>query len=259
MSPIELKNKPLVEAILELKWELPSQAAPKIDVDPHYRLLIGRFSERVGNDYPFHEPLPTSQIPDAMVAHMPQHRFRTSQEGWPLIQIGPGLMTVNETDGYTWSDFKQRCDKAVESLLSAHPAKEEFKVQDLMLRYIDAVDMDFSQESVFNFLQDKMKTRISLPDGLFADERVKKNPVAFSWQASFPTDDSGVIITLRFAIGKHNDKRALIWETLVQAAKGCAPAIPNGFMEWLERAHDLAHDWFFNMIEGELKRRFSSE
>lgn len=257
MSEKELKNKPLVEAILEFKWELPAQTTSKIEADPHYRLLLGRFSEKVESDYPFHEPLPTTQIPDSMVAHMAQHRFRVSEGGWPLIQVGPGLMTVNETEGYTWDDFKQRCVKSVKSLLDAHPAKEDFKVQSLTLRYIDAVDVDFNQESVFNFLKDKMKTTISLPDDLFINERVKKNPTEFNWHMSFPTNDPIGIIALRFAIGSHMSQPALIWETLVQA--GHIPAIPNGFPKWLEEAHNLIDDWFFRLIDGELKERFSGE
>ena len=259
MNGKELKNKPLVEAILEFKWELPAQTTSGIETDPHYRLLLGRFSEKMESDYPFHEPLPTSQIPDAMAVHMAQHRFRASEGGWPLIQLGPGLMTVNETEGYTWNNFKQRCDKAVMSLFNAHPAKGEFKVQDLTLRYIDAVDVDFRQESVFDFLQDKMKTSVSLPDDLFIGGRVEKNPSAFNWQASFPTDDPGGIITLRFATGKRKHRPALIWEILAQATYEHIPTIPDGFPEWLEKAHDLTDDWFFRMIEGELERRFSDE
>ena len=255
----DLKTKPLVEAILELKWALPSEPPPGIEADPHYRLLLGRLSERVQDDYPCHEPLPTAQIPDAMVAHMAQHRFRVSDGGWPLIQVGPGVLTVNETDGYTWSDFKARCEKAVSSLFDAHPAKQDFKVQDLTLRYIDAVGVDFSQESVFKFLQDKMKTNISLPSSLFEGGRVKESPVAFNWQVSFPHDDPGGLVTLRFAVGKHKEKPALIWETLVQAARERIPAMPDGFSEWLGKAHDLTDDWFFKLIEGELGRRFSGE
>lgn len=258
MTKKNLKNKPLVEAILELKWALPEQM-PGMEGDPHYRLLLGRFSERIQADYPSHEPLPTTQIPDAMVAHMAQHRFRSSKGGWPLIQVGPGLLTVNETDAYTWNDFNDRCEKVVRSLFEAHPNKSEFKVQDLTLRYIDAVDVDFSQESIFEFLQDKMKTSISLPDGLFDGGRVKKNPAAFNWQASFPHDDPGGLVTLRLAVGKHKDKPALIWETLVQAAHDRIPSMPDGFSEWLGKAHDLTDDWFFKLIEGELERRFSGE
>lgn len=259
MSSIELQNKPLVEAILEFKWRLPPQTPTRIEIDPHYRLLLGRFSEKVEGDYPFHEPLPTTQIPDAMAAHMAQHRFRTSQDGWPLIQVGPGLMTVNETSGYKWNDFKERCDRAVRSLSDAHPAKRQFNAQDLALRYIDAVDIDFGQESVFCFLQNKMKTSISLPDTLFSDGRVKRNPTAFNCQMSFPAVYPVSFVTLRFAIGSHKKKPALIWETLVQAANTHIPKIPEGFSEWLDAAHNLTDDWFFKLIDGELKERFSGE
>lgn len=259
MSRIELTNKPLVEAMLEFKWNLSSPNPPGFEEDPHYRLLLGRFSEKVEDDYPIHEPLPTVQIPDSMVAHMAQHRFRKSKEGWPLIQVGPGLMTVNDTEGYTWDDFKQRCNDAVQSLLSSHPAKEEFKAQELTLRYINAVDVDFNQESVFDFLENKMQTRISLPDSLFGNGHVSNCPATFNWQVSFPTDDPVGIVVLRFASGTNRGRPALIWEILAQVTNEHVPAIPDGFSEWLEKAHALTDDWFFKLIEGELKERFSSE
>ena len=253
----DLKNKPLVEAILELKWVLPAQVTPEMEGDPHYRLLLGRFSDRVKSDYPFHQTLPSAQIPDVMAAHMVQHRFRVSEGKWPLVQIGPGVMSVNETDGYTWDDFKERCVKSVENLFEAHPAKQDFALQDLSLRYIDAVEVDFSRENVFTFLKEKMKTEISLPDALFNGERVSKKPTMFVWQASFPHDDPGGLVTIRFAVGQRSGKPGLIWETLVQAARERIPAIPDEFSDWLGKAHDLADDWFFKLIEGELERRFS--
>lgn len=259
MSRKELKNKPLVEALVELKWELPVQQAPGIGEDPHYRLLLGRFSERVESDYPFHEALPTAQVPDALVAHMAQHRFRASEVGWPLIQMGPGLMTVNETEGYTWDDFRARCTRAVTSLFEAHPDRRKLSVQDLTLRYIDAVNVDFGQESVFDFLRDKMKTQILLPDTLFDGTRVERNPTAFNWQVSFPISSPGGTMTLRFAIGVHRDSPALIWETLVQTGRQDLPALPGDFSSWLEQAHELTDDWFFKLIAGELERGFSGE
>ena len=104
MSQKELKNKPLVEAILELRWKLSIQG-----IDPHYSLLLGRFPERIEAKYPLHEPLPNAQFSDAMMPYILQHRFRPGLNKWPLIQIGPGVMTVNETEGYTWDKFKELC------------------------------------------------------------------------------------------------------------------------------------------------------
>ena len=258
MSIEELKNKPLVEAILEFKWELPNPATTTFEGDPHYRLLLGRFSDQVQNRYPFHEPLQTSQVPDAMVLHIAQHRFRTAEGKWPLIQMGPGLMTVNETDGYTWRDFKQRCDWAVSILFDAHPERDTLKAEDLTLRYIDAVDVDFGNESVLSFLQHKMRTSTSLPDELFKGRKVRNHPSAYNWQASFPVDDLGDV-ALRFAMGKREDRQALIWETSVRASRERIPSMPSAFLKWVEAAHELIHDWFFVLIEGELRKRFSGE
>jgi len=75
--------------------------------------------------------------------------------------MGPGIMTVNETDRYTWPDFAARCTNAVEGLFNAHPATNELRVEYLTLRYIDAVEVDFAKVSVFTFLRDKMKTQLS--------------------------------------------------------------------------------------------------
>lgn len=255
----DLKNKPLVEAILELKWAFSAQAVQGSDAGHHYRLLLGRFSERAEKAYPFYEPLPTAQIPDEMAANMVQHRFRIQEKSWPLIQIGPGIMTVNETGGYTWPDFKTRCNTAVNYLCEAHPAKQNFKVQELSLRYINAVELDEKETDVFSFLQSKMKIGIQLPNALFAEKPVKTDPVVFNWQTSFPYEDNGGLLTLRFALGKRGNKPSLVFETLVQASGEQVPQLPDGFSNWIDKSHDLAEEWFFKLIDGDLERRFSGE
>ncbi|MCL4216235.1 MAG: TIGR04255 family protein [Candidatus Hydrogenedentes bacterium] len=252
-----LKNKPLVEAICQVKWKLESEPGQGLPVDTHYRLLLGRFSERIQEKYPFHEALPTAQIPDELVSHRPQHRFRNAPADWPLIQLGPGIMTINETDRYVWESFFKNCEDAVKSLYDSHPTPRDFAIQSLSLRYIDAVEVDFQEESVFAFLKSKFKTEIALPGSLFDNPDVQKEPVDFSWQASFPLGSSGDIITLRFAKGEVKGKSALIWETLVQTNDDTIELTPEVFPDWLTKAHELTHDWFFKLIAGELEGRFS--
>ena len=102
-----LKNKPLVEAIFELRWELEEQVSGA-KTDPHYKILIGRMYDRVKDDYPYHEELPTATIPDEIAGYIIQHRFRKDKDMWPLIQVGPGIVTLNDTEGYVWDDFEER-------------------------------------------------------------------------------------------------------------------------------------------------------
>lgn len=255
----DLKNKPLVEVILELRWVLPKTTGPGLQSDPHYRLLLGRFSERIQKEYPFYEPLPTAEIPDGMVEHTVQHRFRVADNNWPLVQIGPGIITVNDTKGYTWTGFQKRCETVVSHLFEAYPDRSKLKVQNLTLRYIDAVAFDFNKNDIFNFLEDKLKTKISLPNNLFEGTNIKCNPSNFSWQASFFHEKPGGLITLRFATGKHGQEPSIIWETLIQSTEGHIPKLPDKFSSWLDDAHSITDDWFFKLIEGELERRFSGE
>jgi uncharacterized protein (TIGR04255 family) len=82
---IELKNKPLVEAIFEIRWELEKSNLGLID--PNYKLIIGRIYDKLKAEYPYYEQLPTANIPDGIAEYITQHRFRTAENSWPLIQI----------------------------------------------------------------------------------------------------------------------------------------------------------------------------
>lgn len=262
MTRTKLKNKPLVEAILEVKWSVPASSAAAPDVtnisgDPHYRLLLGRFSERVQDQYPSHEPLPAAQIPDGLIPHVAQHRFRTNEGGWPLVQIGNGVMTVNDTQAYTWSDFRKRCEYSFKKLYESHPSRDDFHVQELALVYIDAIDVDFTQDDVFAFLFGKMKTTVSLPDNLFDGGHVTKSPSHFQWESGFKTTKPTGHISLKFGMGRSGSTPALILETRVFSQADDLPALPDGISNWLVSAHDLAGDWFFKLIEGDLLEKFS--
>jgi uncharacterized protein (TIGR04255 family) len=226
--------------------------------DPQYGLLLGRFSAKIESEYTYHEALNEAQIPDAMIPYMAQHRFRKAQNAWPVIQLGPGVMTLNDTDGYEWGNFKPRCEKAVSSLFDAYPKQGSLKIESLTLRYIDAADADFANVNIFSFLKEKMKTTIHLPDELFADEKIKKVPVIFNMETSFSHSDIG-LITLRVGLGQRSSKQALIWETIVQAKQDLLPELPGKISDWLEKAHNLTDDWFFKLIEGDLEKEFSGD
>lgn len=256
MSGKDLKFKPLVEALLEVRWVL-KEHSPEVKVDPHYRLLLGRFSERAMKKYPFHEPLPSSQIPDEMVPHIVQHRFRSSEGKWPLVQIGPGILTVNETEGYTWEDYKARCLEALQFLIESHPSPADLIFTDVTLRYIDAVDFDYEKENVLTFIQDKLKSRAELPSNLFQGTGVSDTPIAFKWQSSFASSKPKGSMTIQFAAGKHQGRSVVLWETLMHSGGDNVPKPDGGFDSWITEAHGLSEDWFFKLIEGELKKKFS--
>jgi uncharacterized protein (TIGR04255 family) len=251
----ELHNKPLVEAILEIKWALQgSEKEPKID--PFFKILLGRFYDRIISDYPEHEQLPTANLPDEIVGQMVQHRFRIGKEQWPLVQLGPGIFTFNSTADYKWSDFKERSILVVKKLFEAHPRIEQFKVTSIVLRYINAVGFENGNNDIFNFISENLKISLALPDNLF-ENNIENKPLSMSFQSSFKSSSPSGTISIRVTNGQKEGLPVIIWETALKTSDGDLPNLPSEFESWIDAAHQNTDDWFFKMIEGKLERRFS--
>ncbi len=258
MDQKELKNKPLIEAILEVRWQLQGDdLGPQ--TDPHYKILLARVFDRILNDYPEHEQLPAANIPDELVGHIVQHRFRVSENSWPLVQLGPGIFTLNSTSDYQWIDFKPRALSAVKLLYDAHPKNDSLKITNLILRYIDAVEFDFLSDNILDFLREKLKLDIQLPSNFFDGNIIDKNPNSLSIQTSFKCSSPEGIINIRFSTGQKNNSPALVWETTIESAGEHIPDMRKDFEVWIDAAHQNTDDWFFKMIEGDLERRFSDD
>ncbi len=250
-----LKNKPLVEVLVEIRWHLESPAA-YVFVDPHYKILLGRLYDRVRVLYPEHEQLPTAIMPDEFAGYVIQHRFRKATNEWPLIQVGPGIFTINETATYMWDDFRSRAISAVKELFDAHPSPEALKITSLLLRYIDAKPFDYSQDNVLAFLDKKMGVDVSLPGSLFEDTGIISTPRSLTIQASFACANPPGTVVLGIGTGTSSDQQALVWETMVQSAEPDIPMMPDNFETWLDAAHAITHDWFFKLIAGDLEKEF---
>ncbi|OGW12309.1 MAG: hypothetical protein A3G93_15450 [Nitrospinae bacterium RIFCSPLOWO2_12_FULL_45_22] len=256
MTRIILKNKPLVEAIFELRWE-PQKQQADIYIDPNYKLLIGKIHDKVSSEYPFLEQLPTATMPDQIAGYIVQYRFRKGQDKWPLIQIGPGIITLNETDGYEWDDFRSRSSHVLDTIFGVYPdAENNLKINTLILRYIDSIDFDYGKNDIFSFLKEKMKMDVELYERLFENSGVTKLPLGFDLRFSFPSTKPKGAMHLRFVRGKRKDMDSLLWETQVQSVGDDAPKVRDEIVTWIDEAHNLTDDWFFKIIDGELQRRF---
>ena len=256
MRPEKLTHPPLVEAILEVRWQLQEQA-PGIAIDPKYKLLVGRLYDRLSDDYPFHEPLPTASMPDEMLGYVVQHRFRSAEGAWPLVQVGPGLLTLNDTRDYTWKAFETKSRKLVGELYSAYPdASSALRISNLQLRYIDAITFDFEAADVQQFLERNLKITLAFSPDLFTDIPVKPAPKSLNAMFEFSTENPPGTLRIRLTRGKHQDSDALILEMVLISENADALDMPTGFAGWLDAAHNVIHDTFFRMIKGDLEDQF---
>jgi len=200
--------------------------------------------------------LPAAEIPEKLIPYIVQQRFRKEQDGWPLIQIGPGVVTLNDTTGYVWNDFNERIASLIALLLDAYPKPDQLIFNNIMLRYIDSYVFDYRRNNTFEFLKEKMKTEINLYQALFKETKVRNLPLELDLKSSFESDDPKGSIELRFSNGRKNGENAIIWQIMFKSSGLNTPKIKENIMGWVEKAHLLTDDWFFKIIEGDLQKEF---
>jgi uncharacterized protein (TIGR04255 family) len=245
-----LPRKPLVEAILEIKWGELSEP------DQAYPIIVGRLYERLRARYAVIQDLPIVRVPPDMTIHVVRHQFRSDRTGWPLVQVGPGILTLNDTDSYTWADFREQALKLHPELIDSHPAADSLNVTSLMLQYIDAVEFDFERGDVREFLQNQLHIGFSVPDILMEGQPVGDKPTDGLVQVTFPALEPKGRVQLRVLTGRKNDKPAIIWHTLVRSVGDQAAQGWKDFPKWLDAAHQITDHWFFALIQGDLLEEF---
>ncbi len=250
MKAQNLSNKPLIEAIFEVRWGL-EQDASGVRMDPNYKLNVGRIYEELKHDYPKYEQLPTAGVPDDLVPYIVQHRFRKGENSWPLVQVGPGILTLNDTENYSWNDFKRRIEKVLTVLDKVNYTEYE----SISLIYINAVDFNFAEKNVFNFLKEHFGIELRLPGQLFEDGKVTAQPTGLEFRVDYPTKEPSGIITLRIERGIAYNKESLIWMLSINANGNDVPHNKEEILNWVGKAHDLVENWFFMLLSDELRRR----
>lgn len=258
MCAQKIKNAPLVEAIVELRWD-PQASDDSLSPDLNYSLLLGRLMELLRDEYRAHKALPNAGVPTEFASqlYMVQHQFRVSDGEWPLVQVGPTVFTVNQTEGYDWEkDFRDRAIRAVNILSEAHQQLGAMQPTSLLLRYIDAIEFDWEKENILDFIREGLKTGVSLPSVLFEGTGVQGPPRGLDFKTSFRCTSPKGMAHLRVASGQRRGQNALILETMVQSLSEEVPELPGQFPDWLDAAHEVPSVWFRRLTEGPLYARF---
>jgi len=245
-----LKNQPLVEAIFELGWTVEG-ISPE---DQLWEVLPGLYYGSIKDEYPQIESLPASQVPVQLTQNIIRHRFRKGKGAWPLTQLGPGILTVNETTGYTvWEDFLPRITTAVESLTRVSP--NHIDISRTELRYINAIPFDETNEKIIDFLNEKLHLQVELPtlyDGESEVNEVTNANIMFHMPLKRPSGIGEIMA----ALGTKDDDPAVIFHLVVRSVKDDAPTDCAELQVWAESAHEIIDAWFLRLCEGNLIESF---
>ncbi len=195
-----------------------------------------------------------------MTAYAVRHQFRAGKEAWPVTQIGPGILTVNDTAGYTWDSFKPRLMAAVDAVFSAYPSDiTPFQPVGVQLRYIDAIPYDPSQTDPVRFLSERLHTSVAVERMIFDDPTRPEAPVGINLNLTVPLKKPAGVGVLGFANGTRDGTPAIILEITIRSDGKNVPKNRDEFAAWLNDAHVVSDKWFFTLCRGELMRTFEAD
>ena len=245
-----MSSAPLVEAIFEIRWQLDGKGT-KPPVDSNYKIFLGRMFDRVIQEYPHHVSLPTANLPDEISAYVAQHQFRKGKDEWPLIQIGQGILTLNDTEAYSWSDFQQRAQNLTKMMFDAYPDPKKLRIRSLLIRYLNGKKFNFEKHDPVEFLK-KLQCNIAMDDTFFITSNTKKKMTNFNFYFEFPLNHPKGRVITRYGRGiLKGQSSAIVWEMGVISDGNDAPKTPDGMVKWIDESHEIPHKWY-NSIKDNL-------
>lgn len=267
-TDIALARQPLMEAWLEIRWQLePPEPAP-LRRDPAYPFALGSMYELIKANYPVREDLEASRAPLEVLPYVVRHRFRPAEGEWPVIQLGPGVASVNLVRPYSWQRLREAAEFLRANLLLAYGNLLP-PLDFCALRYRNAIPYEFTHSSVFELLSASLNSRVSLPaqiPGFAASTPIPTSLIlAVTYDLAHPKG------TGRIQLGTGNGQppeavaapgqttEMLLWDIEVTSGGIDVPPVADSarFSEWLNLAHAVIHEWFFSLIDGALRAEYN--
>ncbi len=236
-----LPKAPLIEVIFELRWN-------SLDQNDHY--FQGDLYPLIKDKYPHRESVVLPGMPaGSFVFGGPTHRFRAEPNGYPLIQAGPGVLTVNTIDSkYSWTEYEGWIIEVLKKLNQIYTFNNNHNVR-LTLQYIDLIKFDFTKDDVISFLKDNLHVTVS--QQFYPTKSAAKNVgLALLYENELGSLNIGI------SRGQNNLREDGI---AIQTNLTSGIIVPEiGVVsDWLRKAHKLTSDLFKEMTKGKLQNDFA--
>jgi uncharacterized protein (TIGR04255 family) len=237
----KLPHAPLIEVVIELKWQITQK-----NELTGIQYLYGDLYNELKDKYPYRENIIPVDIPIEMILNQPVHRFRAKEGGYPLIQIGPGILTLNTIDDiYEWNSFFEDAKKVIEKFLKVYPLPDKQVVPGIM--YIDFFSFNFGENDVLDYINRNFK--VTLSQSFF---EVHKPPIDFNMGFTYNIDLGQLHVNFRKGIA--NKSEGILLQTRINGKS--MPAKEEKLSIWLNNAHELTSDLFKQLTAGELYESF---
>lgn len=250
------KNAPLVEMIVEVRWRLtPVSTVPNGGVDPFHDVLKKELVNEANNvGYRAIQEIVPPEVPREFLAGQPTTQFRKGHNAWPLFQLGPGIFTINITDGYSgWEGgFREDVLIGIQSLYKAHPAPKLLQIETVRLIAIDAFSTEHGFKNYLDYSKDFLGLGSILPND-FVDQYAQEDD-AFEIRSETvfslkEIDKSSARISI--GSGQKNGNKALVLQTAIETNKSFDGS--DSVVDWLDEAHLIHRNMFRSLLTTRLR------
>ena len=247
----KLPNAPLQEVIFEIRWALDVNEDTNQYLDTGFELAAGSLRSILKKDFPLLQRKVPHEIPSLLLNYVTVYQYRKKKNTWPVIQHGPGILTVNDNDqNYEWeTTFLPLISESLSALIDSYETPLEFN--SVGLRYVDSVKArDFGfQGNWYEFLDKTLNFNVNNSfdyRGEISDFQINQN-----FQQP---DGSNLIITASSGKTKKTSEPLLFWQIEIKKKGKIAR---NDVMKWLQTAHDITSETFKKIVKKEIYERFA--
>jgi uncharacterized protein (TIGR04255 family) len=239
----KLPKAPLVEIVLELRWQIIN----KPDLSK-VQYLYGDLYSELKHKYPFRESTVPTEIPIDILINQPVHRYRSAPNDYPLVQVGPGIITLNTIDSkYYWETFSEWAEELLNSFLKVYPLEINDKFTPSVL-FIDFFPFDFEKDDIHKFINEKFN--ITLGQSFLDSSKFPTN-LNLGFYYKLPIGDLSII----FQSGKSTSQQdGIVLQTRINGN----PLNSNKaeISDWINKSHEICSDLFKKLTEGDLYESF---
>jgi uncharacterized protein (TIGR04255 family) len=247
-----LSNAPLQEVIFEVRWGLrPGENNGQME-DIGFELATGRLSTILEDKFSVYRRIVPAEIPDQMLFYRVVHQYWSGENQWPVIQLGPGIFTINCTDHvYDWEEiFRPLINEAIRGLMQSY--RNPIQLVFASLRYIDAIKTTEFSNHPENW-QQFIKNNFNLEYNNFFDTRGQQKGIQI--EQTFELEDRSEL-QLQIGSGTKNNEPAVIWQTTILKREQFTV---QELLKWADYAHNITHDLFVEMIKPDLYASFGGK
>lgn len=256
------EDAPLVEVIAEVRWRLlPISSMPGAEIDPLFERGLNKARAALAElGFSNEERLVPADVPIEFLAGKPMFRYRPDHNQWPLVQLGPGLLTVNVTPPYEgWADFRKSIAAGVGVADDVFGFTSQMSiVRSCEVRYIDAFTERHGMHDPTSFLAEELSMPVSPPMGVLEKLQRTGSAVLPNVKFQFPIQDRDHDTMLLSAFhGTHNGRDAVIYDLrMLRSAPPETAMSGEDILRWMDEAHECLHHAFEGSVSEKLRSRF---